>query len=239
MTYAELKAQIEFYAENNEAEWITKIPDFIRSAEADIWLFIQAPQNRFLDGPSTLTSGTDTISIATNNPMNIHSIAVSTNTSDNTGPWKILEYRDESYFDEAFPGPYVSGRTGDTPKYYTLTESVTAITTSNNTLTVRVVPAPVGDHKYRARYFGFPPSITSLGEDEESWISVIKSDALVYGGLYHGYIAMKADSGAALLNDYKGEYMRAVAELKSIAETKVTGDNFRPWEIPENTQGAS
>ena len=71
-----------------------------------------------------------------------------------------------------------------------------------------------------------PPSI-GLNDvaTNTNWLSTYGENALLFGILYHGYINEKGDQD--VITAYKGQFDKAVADLKTIAEGRQQKDTYR------------
>ena len=219
MDYATVKSQIGFYAENDETEWVASLPEFIRSAEAEIWMAIQGSRSEY-EYEATLSADESEITIpTTNTPQNVKNVRVS-ETTDTDGPWSFLLIRDKEFLIEAYP----SGTSGS-PRFYAYpssAETAAGAKVYDAATRIMIYPPADVDRLVRADYYGFPPSITTRADGESTWLSLTVPDALVYGGLKHGYIAMKGSPEK--IATYSQEFGRALTQLQSVLEGRQYSD---------------
>jgi hypothetical protein len=219
-----LREAIIDYTEDRSDVFLDHIDEFIRSAEAEIWLAIEAPQSQFeLTGSLSIT---DTTLIVQSNPietsvgtaLNISQFMVKNPTSLE---WEPVLIRDLSFLKQAYPDDTVQG----IPRYYAYRPTLWDETRPYDDLILELAPAASGTIDYQILYYGYPLSITLTGQTApEPWLSRVCPDALVYGAAKHGYIFMKGEPD--MISAAKGEFQRALVQVKSLSEGRVYSDQF-------------
>lgn len=203
MNYTELSSLLGQYLEAEEATYTANIGLFVRLAEEDIYRTVQLP---VLIQNSTSFFGSDDPYMSTpTDYLSTYSMAVMV-----AGVHRYLQSKDVNYIREAYPDPSVSG----VPRYFAQFDQENFL----------IAPTPDDNYPIELHYFYEPESI-STSASGTNWLSENGENALLFGSLLHGYIYMKGDQD--ILVAYKGQYEKAIADLKTIAEGRVRKDSYR------------
>ena len=205
MTYAELLAAIQDYANNTESAFVAAIPTFVKQAEQRIYRSVNLPVNRknqagnMTDGNAYLTMPTDFLL-----PLSL-SITSSSNQI-------FLLNKDANFIRSTYPNASTKG----TPKYYATFASDTFI----------IGPTPDADYVTELHYYYQPASIV---DTSPSWLGTNADTVLLYGSLVEAYTYMKGE--ADMMQLYQQRYQEALMFLKLEAEGRMTGDEYRDGTI--------
>lgn len=201
MNYASLVTMMQEYLLNDEATFVTNIPNFVASAENDIYQNTQIPALRqastasFTASNEYLTLPSDFLA-----PYSLAVVVSGTSTY-------LLEKEDD-YIRAAYPTRATTG----VPKFYAIIDDESLI----------VGPTPALAYTAELHYF-FKPS--SISVTSTSWLGDNAPNALLYGSLLHGYGYMKGDQD--MLTYYQNEYTRALSNLQILTEGRVRKDTYR------------
>ena len=205
MTYAELLAAIQDYANNTESAFVAAIPTFVKQAEQRIYRSVNLPVNRknqagnMTDGNAYLTMPTDFLL-----PLSL-SITSSSNQI-------FLLNKDANFIRSTYPNASTKG----TPKYYATFASDTFI----------IGPTPDANYVTELHYYYQPASIV---DTSPSWLGTNADTVLLYGSLVEAYTYMKGDPD--MMQVYQQRYQEALSLLKVQAEGRMTGDEYRDGTI--------
>lgn len=205
MNYAELVTALQEYLLNDEDSFVTHIPDFVRSAEEDIYANTQLPDLR-QPSQGTLTTNVEYLTLPTDF-LAPYSLAVIS-----SGSHYYLIQKEDDFIRAAYPTRATTGR----PQYYALLDDDTLI----------IGPTPDAAYVVELHYFYKPTSIVS---SSTSWLGTNAPNALLYGALMHGYGYMKGDQD--MLAHYRQEYLRALANLQILTEGRVRKDTYRQMNV--------
>ena len=202
-TYGELKQAIQDYTENDESTFVNNLPVFIRNAEERILKMIQLPVFR------KNAVGTTT---ASNKYLDCPSdfLAPFSLSFDVSSAKNFVEYKDVTYVQEFNPDETVTG----TPRYYALFDKDNFI----------LGPTPNAELVAELHYYYRPPSLTSLADSEQSWLSENAPLAMLYGSLLEAYMFMKGEPDVLAL--YTGQLQNALMGLKQYGENKDVTDEY-------------
>jgi hypothetical protein len=203
MNYTELTTLLQQYLENEEASYIDNIPVFVRLCEEDIYRTVRLPAVG-INATSTLTLSNQYLGLPTGF-LSPHSLAVIV-----TSEHRYLLNKDIDFIREAFPNPATVG----VPRYYAQFDQDNFI----------VGPTPDSAYTVELHYFAQPESLTTVAGGE-TWLSRNAENAMLFGSLLHGYIYMKGDQD--VLVAYKGQYEKAIADLKRVVEQGSRTDDYR------------
>jgi len=277
MNYTQLAQSIQDYTQNYETTFVEYIPTFIEQAEQRIYNTIQFPSlrknvtgpltqyNQYLSLPSdflavyslaiyqntsttaTGTSGTYTITIASNTNVAVGQIVSGTGISNGAtvtningliitlnlaltgnvsgtiifqGSYLYLINKDVNFLRETYGNPISYG----TPQYYALfgpTVSGSSITTN---LTVMMGPTPDTNYNAELHYYYYPQSITTTS-DGTSWLGQNFDTVLLYGSLVEAYTFMKGEADMVKL--YSDRYTEALALAKRLGDGMERTDAYR------------
>ena len=209
MTYAELLQLVQDELETEETSFVANVPNFVRTAEDDIFKNAQIP-----DLKKTATGSL----VASNEYLTLPSdfLAQYSFGVINAGVYSYLLNREPDFIREAYPSQATTG----VPKYYGLYNSVSLI----------FGPTPASTYSYEFQYFYRPDSIVSTST---SWVGTNAPNALFYGTLVHAYTYLKGD--ADVMQMYRDEYLRAIANLQVITEGRMRKDTYRRPNIRQDT----
>jgi len=202
-TYGELKQALQDYTENDESTFVNNLPVFIRNAEERILKTIQLPVFR-------------KNSVGTTTPSNKYLdcpsdfLAPFSLSFDVSSAKNFVEYKDVTYVQEFNPDETVTG----TPRYYALFDKDNFI----------LGPTPNAALVAELHYYYRPPSLTSLSDSEQSWLSENAPLAMLYGSLLEAYMFMKGEPDVLAL--YTGQLQNALLGLKQYGENKDVTDEY-------------
>ena len=205
MTYAELTAAIQDYANNTETAFVAAIPTFVKQAEQRIYRSVNLPVNR-KNVAGTLTDGNQYLTMPTDFLL---PLSLSITSSSNQ---IFLLNKDSNFIRSTYPNASTKG----TPKYYATFASDTFI----------IGPTPDANYVTELHYYYQPASIV---DTSPSWLGTNADTALLYGSLVEAYTYMKGD--ADMMQLYQQRYQEAVGLLKLQAEGRMTGDEYRDGTI--------
>jgi hypothetical protein len=220
MTYTELVAAIEAYAENYDTStggFVDNIPVFVKNAEQRIYNSVQLPSLR-KNVTGSLTSGNKYLS-APPDYLATYSLAVINPDTSYT----YLLNKDVNFIREAYPTPTDTG----TPAYYALFGPQYTLT---NELSFIVGPTPNSSYSVELHYFYYPESIVTAGT---TWLGDNFDSALLYGSLLEAGTFMKSDPD--IMSVYKGRYDEAMGLLKRLGDGLERGDAYRDGQTKLNT----
>ena len=202
-TYGELKQALQDYTENDESTFVNNLPVFIRNAEERILKTIQLPVFR-------------KNSVGTTTPSNKYLdcpsdfLAPFSLSFDVSSAKNFVEYKDVTYVQEFNPDETVTG----TPRYYALFDKDNFI----------LGPTPNAALVAELHYYYRPPSLTSLSDSEQSWLSENAPLAMLYGSLLEAYMFMKGEPDVLAL--YTSQLQNALIGLKQYGENKDVTDEY-------------
>ena len=84
-------------------------------------------------------------------------------------------------------------------------------------------------------YYYRPNSLTTVGDDNQSWLSKNAPNAMLYGALVEGAVFMKSDPNTIML--YEQKFQEALGLLKVLGEFKDVRDEARNDQIKLMAQG--
>ena len=205
MTYAELTAAIQDYANNTETAFVAAIPTFVKQAEQRIYRSVNLPVNR-KNVAGTLTDGNQYLTMPTDFLL---PLSLSITSSSNQ---IFLLNKDSNFIRSTYPNASTKG----TPKYYA-TFAVDSFI---------IGPTPDANYVTELHYYYQPASIV---DTSPSWLGTNADTALLYGSLVEAYTYMKGDPDMMQL--YQQRYQEAMALLKLQAEGRMTRDEYRDGTI--------
>jgi len=211
MTYTELVASIQNYAENSFDYSTTPsiINRFIEQSEQLIYNSVQLPSLR--KNVTGVTSPSNRFLACPNDWLATYSIAV----IDASGNYTYLLNKDASYMQEAYPNPSDTGL----PLYYALFGPQTGAPTE---LTFLLAPTPDAVYTMALNYFFYPESIVTAGT---TWLGDNFDTALLNYCLMEAITYMKGEQDMVAL--YKTRAENAMILLKQLGDAKEKGDSFR------------
>ena len=205
MTYAELTAAIQDYANNTETAFVAAIPTFVKQAEQRIYRSVNLPVNR-KNVAGTLTDGNQYLTMPTDFLL---PLSLSITSSSNQ---IFLLNKDSNFIRSTYPNASTKG----TPKYYA-TFAVDSFI---------IGPTPDANYVTELHYYYQPASIV---DTSPSWLGTNADTVLLYGSLVEAYTYMKGDPDMMQL--YQQRYQEALDLLKLQAEGRMTGDEYRDGTI--------
>lgn len=169
MTYPELRAVIQTYAQDFEASFVSNIDTFIKLAESRILLRVRLPKFR-KDATATLTTGENLLATPSDF-LAPDSLAVVT-----AAGLVFPMNKDPEFLDESYPDPASTG----VPRYYSYL----------NDASLKLAPAPDQDYPVQMGYFYQPLSIV---DTMTNWVGDHFAHALVSGSLVEAAKYQKAE----------------------------------------------
>lgn len=209
MTYATLVQLLKDYLENQEASFVSNIPDIIRTAEEAIYNAVRTPDQR-----QTVTGTVSTQTLTTPGsfiePLGLYLGASST----------PLLLKNASYIRSVW-----GGLTGE-PKTYAILTSTADSPNATAPATILLGPTPSTSYSYRLDYVGVPASITvSATPSRSTWLSINFSGVLLYRCLIEGYIYNKG--AADMMAVYEQKYKELLDDMKRSSEGLSMQDEYR------------
>ena len=205
MNYLELKNAVKTYLECDETDFNNNFDMFVELAEEDFYRQVQLPNlmqtatATFLVNDRYLPLPSDYLS-----PYSLAVILPS-------GEYRMMLSKDHSFIRETYPNPNLTG----VPRFYAQFDNMTFL----------IGPTPDQNYPVEMNYFYIPASLTTLGDDGETWLSINGENAILFGTIIQGYIYLKGDQD--VIASYKEQYAQAIASLKIIAEGRDRKDSYR------------
>ena len=209
MTYAELLAAIQDYANNTESAFVTAIPTFVKQAEQRIYRSVNLPVNR-KNQSGDITDGNKYLSMPSDL---LFPLSLSIYDRDTVDSNQIFLLNKDANFIRA---TYPNASTEGVPKYYGVFDSDTFI----------IGPTPNTNYSAELHYYYQPASIVT---STTSWLGTNADTVLLYGSLVEAYTYMKGDPD--MMQVYQQRYQEALSLLKVQAEGRMTGDEYRDGTI--------
>jgi len=222
MTYTELVAAIEAYAENYDTStggFEDNIPVFVSEAEQRIYNTVQIPSLR-KNVIGTLTTNNKYLACPTDF-LATYSMAL----INADGSYSYLLNKDVNFLREAYPTPTDTG----VPAYYALFGPNTS---DINELSFIVGPTPNSGYSVELHYFYYPESITTVSTGR-TWLGDNFDSVLLYGSLLEADAFMKSD--ADVITYHKDRYTEALALLQRLGNGLERGDAYRDGQTKLNT----
>ena len=208
-TYSELKTAIGNYLDNSETTFTSTLDTFIQTTEEKILKTVQLPVFR---KNSTGTATADNTYLAMPSDfLSPFSLAV----IDSSINYNYLLLKHVSWIRDYTPAAATTG----TPKYYAQFDENTFI----------LAPTPSTTFTFELHYNYRPASLTTVGDDNKSWLSENAPNAMLYGCLVEGAVFMKATPDTIML--YEQKFQEALAMLKVLGEYKDIRDEARNDQI--------
>ena len=195
MNYETLYNNIQAYAENTEALFVSTIPVFVQEAEDRIYNSVQIPALR-KNVTGTLTTGNKYVSLPSDWLSNFSFAVI-----DSSGNYTYLLNKDVNFMRESYPNPTTS--TG-LPQYYALFGSQY---TDINEMSLILGPTPDQNYNVEMHYYYYPPTIV---QGQVSAFGSISGGSGYTTGVYQN-VALTGGSGS-------GAYADIVASRKFDAE---------------------
>ena len=201
MTYAELKAAIQDYANNTGTSFVASVPTFVKQAEQRIYRSVNLPVNR-KNVAGLMTDGNKYLAVPTDFLL---PLSLSLTSSSNQ---VFLLNKDANFIRSTYPNASTEG----VPKYYGMFTDDTFI----------LGPTPNANFVTELHYYYQPASIV---DSSTSWLGTNADTVLLYGSLVEAYTYMKGD--ADIMQLYQQRYQEALDLLRAQAEGRMTGDEYR------------
>lgn len=201
MIYTELVSLIQQYTDNDEATFVTNIPNFVRQNEERIFQALSLPAARQHQA-GTMTLSSRFLSIPTG------MLYIDTLLLVNGSNRSALMPKDISYLREAYPDQTSAG----IPSVYAVYDDNTLI----------VAPTPNQAYGVEMEFYAMPTSIVTAST---TWIGTNCSELLLYGCLLTAYVYMKGEQD--VMAYYKALYDAAMERAKNLVEGRGMTDNFR------------
>lgn len=209
MDYAQLKAAIIAYTENQDASFEAEVPLFVKQAEQRIFNSVQFPSLR-QNVEGTMTANNKYLEC----PLDFlasYSLAV----IDASGNYEFLLNKDVNFIRQAYPNPTSTGL----PKYYAL---FGPRSDNESELTFILGPTPDASYGVELHYFYYPESIVTAGQ---TWLGDNFDSVLLYGALIEAYTYMKGEQD--MLTLYNQKFMEALALAKRLGDGLERQDAYR------------
>mgnify|MGYP003625196827 CR=1 FL=1 len=208
-TYSTLKTAIQDYLDNTETTFVNNLDTFIQTTEERILKAVQLPVFRknvtgaAAQGNTYLAVPSDFLS-----PFSLALI-------DGSGAYSYLLLKHVSWIRDYTPIPTTQGD----PLFYGQFDENTFI----------LAPAPSTNFTFELHYNYRPSSLTTVGNDNQSWLSDNAPNAMLYGSLVEGAVFMKEAPDTIML--YEQKFQEALAMLKVLGEYKDVRDEARHDQI--------
>ncbi len=212
MTYTELVAAIESYAQNYEADFVANIPLFVKQAEKRIYNTVLIPAIR-KNVTGVLTANNKYLSCP-DDFLSVLSLAV----IDDTGNYEYLLNKDVNFLRASYPNPNTTGL----PQYYALFGPTVISNIVTNELSFILAPTPDVSYNVEMHYYYYPESIVDAGS---SWLGDNYDPVLLYGALVEAIIYMKGEED--MVKYYQTKYGEALQQLIRLGGALERGDAYR------------
>jgi len=216
MNYTELKAAIQSYTENYEAEFESYIPTFVQQTETRVYNTVQLPSLRS-NKTGVLTTGNKYLPCPLDF-LSVYSLAVIENYNTSNEVYHYLLNKDVNYLREAYPTPADTGL----PSYYAIFGPAVSSNTVSNELTFILGPTPDSSYYAELHYYYYPESIVTAGT---SWLGDNYDPVLLYGSLREAYLYMKGEQD--LIANVEAKYNEALGQLKRLGDGMERQDSYR------------
>ena len=213
-TYSELTTAVQNYLDNTESTFVSTLDTFIQTTEERILKAVQLPvfrknvTGRATQGNTYLATPSDFLS-----PFSLALI-------DSSGTYSYLLLKHVSWIRDYTPTPTTEGA----PLYYSQFDDNTFL----------LAPTPNTTLDFELHYNYRPASLTSLGANEQTWLSDNAPNAMLYGTLVEGAVFMKESPDTIML--YEQKFQEALAMLKVLGEYKDIRDEARNDQIKISPQ---
>jgi hypothetical protein len=142
---------------------------------------------------------------------------------DSNSNYSYLLLKHVSWIRDYTPASTTTGE----PLYYAIFDDDTFI----------LAPTPTSGLTCELHYYYRPNSLTSVGADNQTWLSENAPNAMLYGSLVEGAVFMKASPDTIML--YEQKFQEALAMLKLLGEFKDVRDEARHDQIKIMAQGSA
>ena len=208
-TYGQLKQAIQDYVDYDETTFVSNIPLFIRMAEERILKQVQLSLFRKNVTASVFANG-QYVTLPTD-----FLAPFSLSLTGTDGDKFFLLFKDPSFVQEYNPDATTTGA----PVYFSQFDLENIV----------LAPTPDADYTAELHYFYRPDSITTLGDDGTTWLSINGEMALLYGALLEANIFLKGEQDTMQM--YSSRLQEAIAGLKQLGEAKEVTDEYRRGKV--------
>lgn len=216
-TYSGLKTAVQNYLDNTETTFVNTLDTFIQTAEERILKAVELPVFR-KNVSGTLTQN-NTYLATPDDFLSPYSLAL----IDGNSNYSYLLLKHVSWIRDYTPASTTTGE----PLYYAQFDNDSFI----------VAPTPSSDFSVELHYNYRPNSLTTVGDDNQTWLSDNAPNAMLYGSLVEGAVFMKSDPNTIGL--YEQKFQEALAMLKLLGEYKDVRDEARNDQIKIMPQGTT
>jgi hypothetical protein len=205
-----LKTAIQDYTENTETTFVNNLDIFIKNTEERILKIAQLEVFRKNQSGVLTSYAAD--------PTNAKYLAL---PSDYLAPYSLsftngnnkefVLFKDVNFVQSFNPNNSTTGA----PRYYAQFDIDNFI----------LGPTPDAAYAVELHYFYRPASLTSVGDNNTTWLSTNASVALLYGSLIEAYTFMKGE--ADLVQNYTQRFTEAMSRVKNFGESQEVTDAYR------------
>lgn len=203
-TYAELKTAIQDYTENTETTFVNSLDIFIKNTEERILKIAQLEVFRKNQG-GNMTANNQYLALPSDY---LAPFSLSFTSGNNK---EFVLFKDVNFVQSFNP----NGATAGAPRYYAQFDIDNFI----------LGPTPDAAYAVELHYFYRPASLTSVGDNNTTWLSTNASVALLYGSLIEAYTFMKGE--ADLVQNYTQRFTEAMSRVKNFGESQEVTDAYR------------
>jgi len=203
-TYAELKTAIQNYTENTETTFVNSLDIFIKNAEERILKIAQLEVFR-KNQTGNLTASNQYLALPSDY------LAPFSLSFTNGSNKEFVLFKDVNFVQSFNPNNSTTGA----PRYYAQFDIDNFI----------LGPTPDAAYAVELHYFYRPASLTSVGDNNTTWLSTNASVALLYGSLIEAYTFMKGE--ADLVQNYTQRFTEAMSRVKNFGESQEVTDAYR------------
>jgi hypothetical protein len=203
-TYAELKTAIQDYTENTETTFVNSLDIFIKNAEERILKIAQLEVFR-KNQTGNLTASNQYLALPSDY------LAPFSLSFTNGSNKEFVLFKDVNFVQSFNPNNSTTGA----PRYYAQFDIDNFI----------LGPTPDAAYAVELHYFYRPASLTSVGDNNTTWLSTHASVALLYGSLIEAYTFMKGE--ADLVQNYTQRFTEAMSRVKNFGESQEVTDAYR------------
>ena len=203
-TYAELKTAIQDYTENTETTFVNSLDIFIKNAEERILKIAQLEVFR-KNQTGNLTASNQYLALPSDY---LEPFSLSFTNGSNK---EFVLFKDVNFVQSFNPNNSTTGA----PRYYAQFDIDNFI----------LGPTPDAAYAVELHYFYRPASLTSVGDNNTTWLSTNASVALLYGSLIEAYTFMKGE--ADLVQNYTQRFTEAMSRVKNFGESQEVTDAYR------------
>lgn len=203
-TYAELKTAIQDYTENTETTFVNSLDIFIKNTEERILKIAQLEV--FRKNQSGNMAANNQYLALPSDYLAPYSLSFTSG-----GNKEFVLFKDVNFVQSFNPNNSTAGA----PRYYAQFDIDNFI----------LGPTPDAAYAVELHYFYRPASLTSVGDNNTTWLSTNASVALLYGSLIEAYTFMKGE--ADLVQNYTQRFTEAMSRVKNFGESQEVTDAYR------------